>query len=149
MEKLLEEFLNTHLYKLIIGIGLAYAGVLLSMGIDLIYGVKKAKELKIVRTSTGYKKTAAKAQKYLSPMLCLTIVDIMLSVCIPLPVFTLLWAAYCTFCEFKSIREKSWQKAELREAANTMNVVIKNKDDIAKIVAELLYKDNNKEEQNK
>lgn len=149
MEKLLEEFLNTHLYKLIIGIGLAYAGVLLSMGIDLIYGVKKAKELKIVRTSTGYKKTAAKAQKYLSPMLCLTIVDIMLSVCIPLPVFTLLWAAYCAFCEFKSIREKSWQKAELREAANTMNVVIKNKDDIAKIVAELLYKDNNKEEQNK
>ena len=147
MEKLVEEFLNEHLSKLIIGIGLAYAGLLVAMGIDLIYGVQKAKELNIARTSTGYKKTATKAQKYLSPMLCLTIVDIMLSICIPLPMFTILWAAYCVFCEFKSIREKSWQKAELREAAKTMNVVIKNKDDIAKIVAELLYNNETKEEQ--
>lgn len=147
MEKLVEEFLNEHLYKQILGVGLAYAGLLLAMAIDLIYGVKKAKELKIARTSTGYKKTATKAQKYLSPMLCLTIVDVMLSICVPLPLFTILWASYCVFCEFKSIREKSWQKAELREAAKTMNVVIKNKDDIAKIVAELLYNNEMKEEQ--
>lgn len=147
MEKLVEEFLNDHLYKQILGVGLAYAGLLLAMAIDLVYGVKKAKELKIARTSTGYKKTATKAQKYLSPMLCLTIVDVMLSICIPLPLFTILWASYCVFCEFKSIREKSWQKAELREAAKTMNVVIKNKDDIAKIVAELLYNNEMKEEQ--
>lgn len=147
MEKLVEEFLNDHLYKQILGVGLAYAGLLLVMAIDLVYGVKKAKELKIARTSTGYKKTATKAQKYLSPMLCLTIVDVMLSICIPLPLFTILWASYCVFCEFKSIREKSWQKAELREAAKTMNVVIKNKDDIAKIVAELLYNNEMKEEQ--
>lgn len=147
MEKLMEEFLNDHLYKQILGVGLAYAGLLLAMAIDLVYGVKKAKELKIARTSTGYKKTATKAQKYLSPMLCLTIVDVMLSICIPLPLFTILWASYCVFCEFKSIREKSWQKAELREAAKTMNVVIKNKDDIAKIVAELLYNNEMKEEQ--
>ena len=71
-------------------------------------------------------------------MLCLTIIDIMLSVYIPLPVFTILWAVYCVWCEFKSVTEKSWKKAELREAANTMNVIIKNKDDIANIVAELI-----------
>ena len=127
MSELINEFLNNHLYKQVIGIGLAYGGLLLAMGIDLVYGVKKAKELKIARTSTGYKKTAAKAQKYLSPMLCLTIVDIMLSICIPFPVFTLIWAAYCVFCEFKSIREKSWQKAELREAVSYTHLTLPTK----------------------
>lgn len=139
MIELINEFLNNHLYKQVIGIGLAYGGLILAMGIDLVYGVKKAKELKIARTSTGYKKTAAKAQKYLSPMLCLTIVDIMLSICIAFPAFTLIWSAYCVFFEFKSIREKSWQKAELREAGNTLYVIIKNKDDIGKVIADILY----------
>ena len=138
MDVLINEFLNNHLFKQSIGIGLAYAGVILSMVLDLIFGIRKAKQLGEATTSTGLKKTADKARKYFSPMLCLTIIDVMLSVHIPIPVFTILWAVYCALCEFKSITEKSWQKAELRDAAKTMNVIIKNKEDIAKILVELL-----------
>lgn len=43
------------------------------------------------------------------------------------------------FCEFKSVREKSWEKAELRKAEKTMSVIIENKDDIARIVAKVLF----------
>lgn len=34
--------------------------------------------------------------------------------------------------------EKSWKKKELRDAANTMKVIIENKDDFAKVLAEIL-----------
>ena len=33
---------------------------------------------------------------------------------------------------------KSWTKAELRKAEKTMSIIIENKDDIAKIVADLV-----------
>ena len=33
--------------------------------------------------------------------------------------------------------EKSWKKKELRDAANTMKVIIENKDDFAKVLAEI------------
>ena len=145
MKDAIYDFINDHLYRHILIIALAYAGVIVSMFIDLIFGVKKAKELKIDTTSTGYKKTTVKAQKYFSPMLCLTVIDIMGSVVIPIPTFTMCWAGYCIFCEFVSVREKSWKKAELQKAAKTMSVVIENKDDIAKLVAQLIYK--NKEEE--
>ena len=130
MEELFNEFVNEHLFKLSVGVGVAYAGVLIAMGIDFVFGVKKARQLKIDRTSTGFKMTATKAQKYFSPMLCLTY--------IPVPAFTLLWACYCSFCEFRSVTEKSWKKKELRDAANTMKVIIENKDDFAKVLAEIL-----------
>jgi len=53
------------------------------------------------------------------------------------------WAAWCVYCEFKSVREKAWQKEELRNAENTMNVVIQNKDDLAKTLKELIFNSNN------
>ena len=127
MEELFNEFVNEHLFKLSVGVGVAYAGVLIAMGIDFVFGVKKARQLKIDRTSTGFKMTATKA-----------VVDVITSVYIPVPAFTLLWACYCSFCEFRSVTEKSWKKKELRDAANTMKVIIENKDDFAKVLAEIL-----------
>ena len=108
------------------------------MGIDFDSGLTKARQLKIDRTSTGFKMTATKAQKYFSPMLCLTVVDVITSVYIPVPAFTLLWACYCCFCEFRSVTEKSWKKKELRDAANTMKVIVENKEDLARVLLELL-----------
>ena len=145
MEEIIKDFLE-HLYRSSIYIGLEYAGVFLAMGVDLIFGIKKAKEQNIDRTSTALKKTATKGQKYFSPMLCLTIIDVMTCMHVPLPVFTLFWAGYCVWCEFKSVREKSWKKAEILEAAKTMNVVIKNKDDLAKMMVELMTEVKDKEE---
>lgn len=60
----------------------------------------------------------------------------------------MIWTGYCIFCEFKSVREKSWEKAELRKAENTMSVIIENKDDIAKILAQILF-DSEKEKEGK
>lgn len=145
MENIISEFLK-HLFQTSIYIGLEYAGVFLAMAVDLIFGYRKAKLMKIDRNSTALKKTATKGQKYFSPMLCLTIIDVMTCMHVPIPIFTLFWAAYCVWCEFLSVREKSWQKAEMLEAAKTMNVVIKNKDDLAKMVVELMTETKEKEE---
>lgn len=60
----------------------------------------------------------------------------------------MIWTGYCISCEFKSVREKSWEKAELRKAENTMSVIIENKDDIAKIMAQILF-DSEKEKEGK
>ena len=120
-------------------VALGAASMLGTMGIDLLFGVKKAKENGEARTSTGYKKTAAKAQKYFTPFAALVMIDILCCTIIPFPAFSMLWAAYCSFCEFISIREKSWKKAELRKAERTMNVVIENKDDIVKLVGEMMF----------
>ena len=46
MEELFNEFVNEHLFKLSVGVGVAYAGVLIAMGIDFVFGVKKARQLK-------------------------------------------------------------------------------------------------------
>lgn len=146
MAEIVREFVHNHLYLHVVLIALAVAAMICAMAVDLIFGVQKAKSNGEARTSTGYKKTAAKAQKYFSPFLVLVFIDLICCYLIPVPAFSMIWAAYCVFCEFKSVREKSWQKAELRKAEKTMSIIIENKDDIAKLVAEMLF--NNKESNN-
>ena len=99
--------------------------------------------------ATGYKKTAVKAKKYFTPFIELCFIDLLCCVVIPFPVFSMIWTGYCIFCEFKSVREKSWEKAELRKAEKTMSVIIENKDDIAKIMAQILFDNENKKEDKK
>lgn len=143
MVGVINEFVHDHLYLHVVLIAMAVTAMICAMGVDLIFGVQKAKSNGEARTSTGYKKTAAKAQKYFSPFLVLVFIDLICCYLIPVPAFSMLWASYCVFCEFKSVREKSWQKAELRRAEKTMNIIIENKDDIAKLVAEMLFNRNN------
>lgn len=147
MENVVFKFVNEHLYMHIILIIVFVSSMLGAMLIDLITGVSKASQRGEARTSAGYKMTVAKAHKYFSPFIALVFIDIIACVVVPLPVFSMLWSAYCVFCEFKSIREKSWEKAELRKAERTMNVIIDNKDDIAKIAAEILFKTQKEEEE--
>ncbi len=72
-------------------------------------------------------------------------IDLIACIVLPFPVFSMIWAGYCVFCEFVSVREKSWQKAEIRKQERTLSVLLENKDDIAKMIAEAL-KENQKEE---
>lgn len=146
MKDVVYNFINDHLMIHIILITLAAAAMLSAMLVDFVFGIIKAKKRGEARTSTGYKKTAVKAQKYFSPFMVLMFVDLICCVVIPFPVFSMLWAAYCVFCEFKSVREKSWQKAELRKAERTMSVVIENKEDIAKLAAQILFDKEEKKE---
>lgn len=149
MRDTLTTFVHEHLMMHTVLISLAAAAILGAMVIDFVFGIRKAKERGEARTSTGYKKTAAKAQKYFSPFLVLVFIDLIGCAVIPFPVFSMLWAAYCVFCEFKSVREKSWQKEELRKAERTMNVILENKDDIAKMAAQILFETNRKAEEKK
>ena len=75
-------------------------------------------------------------------------IDLICCVVIPFPIFAMLWAAYVCFCEFKSVREKSWEKEELRKAEKTMSIIIENKDDIARLAAQILF-ESQKEKENK
>lgn len=128
-----------HLFGHVILIAVTTAALILAMVIDLFFGIRKAKQRGEATTSQGFKKTCEKARKYFSPYLVLICIDLLACVLVPVPAFSMLWAAYCIFCEFVSVREKSWQKEELRKAEKTMNVIIENKDDLAKLVAAVLF----------
>lgn len=138
MEEAVSYLLQDHLYRHIVIVCLCVASMLFAMLVDLIFGIKKARLLGQATTSTGYKKTCEKAKKYFTPFAVLMCIDLISSVILPAPFFSMIWSAYCLFCEFKSVREKSWTKAELRKAERTMNIVIENKEDIAKLVAQLV-----------
>ena len=134
------DFVNQHLMAHILLITLASAMMIVAMIVDLVFGVYKARQLGEATTSTGLKKTCEKARKYFSPFMVLVCIDLLSSVISPIPAFSLLWSSYCIFCEFISVREKAWQKAELRKQERTMSIILENKDDIAKLIAELIKK---------
>lgn len=138
MGETITNLLHDHMYLHIVIICLCVAGMLAAMLVDLIFGIKKAKQLGQATTSTGYKKTCEKGKKYFSPFAVLMCIDLIASVILPAPFFSMIWSSYCLFCEFKSVREKSWTKAELRKAEKTMNIIIENKEDIAKLMSELV-----------
>ena len=139
------QFVHEHMYMHIVLIALSVAVMLLSMAVDFFTGLQKARRNGVARTSQGLKKTAAKATKYFTPYMVLVGIDLISCVVLPVPAFSMVWAAYCVYCEFKSVREKSWQKAELRKAEKTMSVIIENKDEIAKLAAEILFSTKQKE----
>lgn len=149
MEEAINYLLQDHLYRHIVIVCLCVAGMLAAMLVDLIFGVKKARALGQATTSTGYKKTCEKGKKYFSPFAVLMCIDLISSVILPAPFFSMIWSAYCLFCEFKSVREKSWTKAELRKAERTMNIVIENKEDIAKLVSQLVLGEKKKLQEDK
>ena len=138
MTEIIHTFLHEHLYMTALIIAICMGALVVSMGVDLFFGIKKAKENGEATTSTGFKKTCDKARKYFSPFMAAVCIDLIACIVLPFPVFSMIWAGYCVFCEFVSIREKSWQKAEIRKQEKTLSVMLENKDDIAKMIAELL-----------
>lgn len=138
ISEVINTFISDHLILDVILIVVATTMIIVSMVVDLISGISKARKNGEATTSTGLKKTCEKARKYFGPYIVLVCIDFITCVVIPIPAFSLLWAAYCIFCEFKSVREKAWKKEELRKAERTMSIIIENKDDIAGLVAKLL-----------
>lgn len=138
MQETLIKFAEAHIYLHVLIITLCTAAILIAMVIDLVTGVQKAKQNGKPTTSRGLKMTAKKAMKYFVPFAVLTLLDMVASIILPAPYFSMVWTGYVLLCEFKSIREKSWQKAEIEEQANTFRSVIVNKDDIAQAVVDIL-----------
>ena len=139
MSEVIQTFAVEHLYRFAFIVSLCMAAMLVAMVVDLIFGVRKAKRNGEATTSTGLKKTCDKAGKYFSPFMATVCIDIIAACAnLQVPIFSMLWAAYCVFCEFISIREKAWQKAEIRKQERTMKVILENKEDIAKTLIQLL-----------
>lgn len=139
MNEVIQTFAVEHLYRFAFIVSLCMAAMLVAMVLDLIFGVRKAKRNGEATTSTGLKKTCDKARKYFSPFMAAVCIDIIAACAnLQVPIFSMLWAAYCVFCEFISIREKAWQKAEIRKQERTMKVILENKEDIAKTLIQLL-----------
>lgn len=145
MTEIIQTLLQEHLYRAAFIIFLCMGAIMASMFVDLVSGVRKAVENGEATTSTGFKKTCDKARKYFSPFLVAMCVDIIACIVIPVPVFSMIWATYVCFCEFKSVREKSWQKAEIRKQERTVSILLENKNDIAKMIADII-KSQGKEE---
>jgi hypothetical protein len=82
-----------------------YACVFASVLIDLFFGVKRAKRLKIVRTSFGCRRTITKLTSYFGLMLTLSIADIAASVVFKMPYFTVVGAIGIGAVEAKSVFE--------------------------------------------
>lgn len=134
----LNTLMSEHIYRYAVIESLCMASILIAMTIDLIFGIRKARINGEATTSRGLKKTCDKARKYFSPLLCIVCIDLISCVVTSVPMFSMLWSVYCIFCEFMSVREKAWQKAEIRQQERTMRVLLDNKDDIAKALIEAM-----------
>lgn len=130
--------LHTHFLPHIVLMLLSCAALLLAMGVDLYFGLRKARARGELRTSRGLKATAGKARKYYAPYLVLALIDLLGSVVMPLPALSTVWAAYCIFCEFVSVRESALRKAEIQAMDRTVRAVVANRDDLARAIVEAL-----------
>lgn len=120
----------SHLNGLLAVLAVLYSCVFLSVLIDLFFGVKRAKQLKVVRTSFGYRRTITKLTSYFGLMIMLTIGDIVASVVFEMPYFTVVGAIGIVLIEAKSVFENLRQEN-------------KNVDDIQKVLLNIFE---NKEE---
>lgn len=145
----IKNFIETNLIDYSIYLAVTYAGVVIAMAADLLTGVSKARRIGIARNSRGYKRTCDKAMKYFLPMICLTSVDIIASAIFPFPLMTMIFGAYCIFCELKSVMESTHQKAEISRHLEGISDLIEHRDDLAKLLRDIighLYDDLKKEE---
>ncbi|MBD5366676.1 MAG: hypothetical protein HDR82_06655 [Bacteroides sp.] len=115
-----------------------YSCVLVAIAVDFVSGVRKARRAGVATRSRGYKMTCDKAVKYFLPMLCLSCIDFLASIFFAAPFLTMAMGAFNIFCEWKSVMESIHDKTEIREAAETMRLIIENKDDLAKAIAEMI-----------
>lgn len=113
MQEVLIRYAEQHIYLHIVLITLCAAAILVAMGVDLFFGIRKAHERGQPTTSRGLKMTSRKAVKYLVPFLVLTLIDIIGTAVFSAPYLSMAWAGYCLLCEFKSVREKAWEKEEI------------------------------------
>ena len=93
------------IYALLTVLAVLYACVFVSVLIDLFFGVKRAKRLKIARTSYGYRRTISKLISYFGLMFMFSIADIAASVILKMPYFTVIGAIGIIAIETKSVFE--------------------------------------------
>jgi len=125
-----------HLYALLTVLGVLYACVFVSVLIDLFFGVKRAKRLKIARTSFGYRRTITKLTSYFGLMLMLSIADVAASVIFKMPYFTVIGAIGIVIVEAKSVFENLKQEEKsVEEVQKTLQKLFENKEEIQAFIS--------------
>ena len=138
MGHLYDTFDASKIVEVVAWVVIIFAAVTLSMGVDLVTGIRKARQRGEATTSKAMRKTVDKACKYYMPMLCTTCVDVMASVLMQFPVFTALIGGFNCLCEFWSVFESTHTKAEIKETGETVKVIVKNEKNLAQSIAEVL-----------
>ena len=136
-----------HLKAVLTVLAVLYACVFLSAIIDLFFGVRRAKRLKIIRTSSGYRRTISKLTNYFGLMLMLSIADIVASVVFKMPYFTVAGAIGIVLVEAKSVFENlKQQEKSIAEVQSVLLKILENKDEIQAILS-LLNADKKEDKQ--
>jgi len=113
-----------------------YACVFASVLIDLFFGVKRAKRLKIARTSFGYRRTITKLTSYFGLMLMLTLADIAASIVFKMPYFTVIGAMGIVIVEAKSVFENLKQEEKsVEEIQKALLKFFENKEEIKALIS--------------
>ena len=125
----------SHFKALLTVLVVLYACVFLSVLIDLFFGLKRAKRLKIARTSFGYRRTITKLTSYFGLMLMLSIADVAASVVFKMPYFTVIGAIGIVIVEAKSVFENIRQEEKsVEEIQKALLKLFENKDEIKSII---------------
>jgi hypothetical protein len=133
--------LETLSYVLII----LYSCVLLALLIDLFFGVRRAKRLKVARTSYGFRRTITKATTYFGLMMLLSIADVVASIIFQMPYFTVVGALGIVIVEGISVYEKvKDENKKIEEVPTVLLELLKNKDNIQDILSWLKQNEDKK-----
>lgn len=120
------EFFRENLLAFSLWLLVTYGATVGAMAIDLITGLRKSAARGIACNSRGLKRTCDKAMKYFLPMMCLTCIDTIAAAILPIPALTMLFGAYCIFCELKSVLETTYRKEEIRRGAGFVEELLAN-----------------------
>jgi hypothetical protein len=125
----------SHLYALLTVLAVLYACVFVSVLIDLFFGVKRAKRLKIARTSFGYRRTITKLSSYFGLLLMLSIADVAASIIFKMPYFTVIGAIGVVMVEAKSVFENVRQEEKsVEEVQKVLLKLFENMEEIKSLI---------------
>ena len=121
---------------------LAFIIVVLSIGIDLYFGIKKSKVQGVFMHSYGLRQTSKKTVEYMAFMLFMFFIDILNPLwvyanLVALPLFSIFGAIVLVYTEWKSVREKSSEKFRFAIKENPTEIVdfvLRNRDKIDDII---------------
>ena len=126
----------THLDGLFAVLAVLYACVFLSVIVDLFFGVRRARKLKIIRTSYGYRRTITKLTGYFGLMIMFSITDVVASVLFKMPYFSVAGAIGIVLVEAKSVFENlKQQEKNIAEVQRLLLTFFENKEEIQTLVA--------------
>lgn len=134
----MKEFLFEHFFVHGVWILITYVLVTVAMAVDLVTGVWKSRKMGRRLNSRGYKRTCGKAVNYFLPMMCMSCIDVLGSAVVGVPVLTMVYGAYCVFCELKSVLETTQDKEAIRNDLRDLLEFGENIGDVKDLIRKLL-----------